>query len=122
MTGGRDLPTFVRCWLTFGIVCVRRVAETDRALVNFVGLSENCARRVARPISSGKTPVAIGSRVPRWPTFLVSAKRRVLLTTSCEVHAGRACRRPSLRSASPRVTNLALGRCYTRLHGRGSRR
>src|SRR2546423_10669932 len=47
---------------------------------------KNCARRVARPITSGSTPVAIGSSVPRCPTFLVCASRRMRLTTSWDVH------------------------------------
>src|SRR5580704_8356023 len=36
-------------------------------------------------MTSGKTPVAEGSSVPRCPTLRVPAKRRILLTTSCEV-------------------------------------
>src|SRR5436305_15130064 len=30
-------------------------------------------------------PVAIGSRVPQWPTFLIPSCRRTSATTSCEV-------------------------------------
>src|SRR5580658_786404 len=36
-------------------------------------------------MTSGNTPVAEGSSVPRCPTLRVPAKRRILLTTSCEV-------------------------------------
>src|SRR5580692_340272 len=36
-------------------------------------------------MTSGSTPVAEGSSVPRCPTFRVPANRRILLTTSCEV-------------------------------------
>ena len=36
-------------------------------------------------MTSGSTPVAIGSSVPRCPTFFVFASRRILFTTSCEV-------------------------------------
>src|SRR5438046_8310047 len=32
-----------------------------------------------------RTPVAIGSSVPAWPTFFVPASRRTRATTSCEV-------------------------------------
>src|SRR6185436_3953217 len=38
------------------------------------------------PITSGRTPVAIGSSVPRWPTRRVFASLRSLFTTSCDVH------------------------------------
>src|SRR5216683_5941854 len=33
----------------------------------------------------GKTPSAIGSSVPAWPTRFWPARRRTLATTSCEV-------------------------------------
>src|SRR5262249_48048056 len=36
-------------------------------------------------MTSGRTPVAIGSRVPKWPIFFVRAMRRILPTTSWEV-------------------------------------
>src|SRR5450432_2187085 len=36
-------------------------------------------------MTSGSTPVAIGSSVPRCPILLVLAMRRILPTTSCEV-------------------------------------
>src|SRR6202022_267230 len=44
------------------------------------------ARRVARPSRIGRTPSAIGSRVPAWPTRFWPARRRTRATTSCEVH------------------------------------
>src|SRR5206468_7860413 len=34
---------------------------------------------------STSTPVAIGSRVPAWPTLRVPARRRTRATTSCDV-------------------------------------
>src|SRR5205085_12337284 len=43
------------------------------------------ARRVARPTSTGSTPVASGSSVPAWPTRFWPASLRTLATTSCEV-------------------------------------
>src|SRR5262245_11994029 len=48
--------------------------------------SVRCPRSlVARPTPSTSTPVAIGSRVPAWPTFRVPASRRIRATTSCDV-------------------------------------
>lgn len=41
--------------------------------------------RVARSTPSTRTPVAIGSSVPAWPTRRVPTSRRILPTTSCEV-------------------------------------
>src|ERR1700687_8637 len=43
------------------------------------------ARRVARPSRTGKTPSAIGSSVPAWPTRFWPARLRTFATTSCEV-------------------------------------
>src|SRR5438094_9497716 len=40
---------------------------------------------VPRPIVKRSKPVAIGSRVPQWPTFFISSFRRTSATTSCEV-------------------------------------
>ena len=54
--------------------------------------------RVARSTPSTSTPVAIGSRVPAWPTLRVPASRRTRATTSWRASARRACRR---RAASP---------------------
>ena len=40
---------------------------------------------MARPMTSGSTPVAKGSSVPVWPTFGEPIARRTTATTSCEV-------------------------------------
>src|SRR5438309_6862868 len=40
---------------------------------------------VPRPIVSSNKPVAIGSRVPQCPIFLISSLRRTKATTSCDV-------------------------------------
>src|SRR5947208_2947285 len=37
------------------------------------------------PSVSKSNPVAIGSSVPQWPTFLIPSLRRISATTSCEV-------------------------------------
>src|SRR5271157_2603248 len=39
-----------------------------------------------RPRTRGSTPVAMGSRVPRWPIDRSPTIRRILATTSWEVH------------------------------------
>src|SRR3954470_1294180 len=46
------------------------------------------ARRVARPMTSGRTPLAIGSRVPVWPTRRSPRTRRTQATMSWEVGPG----------------------------------
>src|SRR6188508_3755448 len=43
------------------------------------------ARRVARPTTSGRTPLAIGSRVPVWPTRRSFRTRRTKATMSWDV-------------------------------------
>src|ERR1700727_2609464 len=43
------------------------------------------SRRVAFSTPMTRTPVAIGSSVPAWPTRRVWARRRIRATTSCEV-------------------------------------
>src|SRR4029077_21274179 len=45
----------------------------------------NRARRVARPSTSGSTPLAAGSSVPVWPIRRSPSTRRMIATTSCEV-------------------------------------
>src|SRR5262245_9848742 len=45
----------------------------------------NRARRVARPTTSGSTPLAFGSSVPVWPIRRSRSTRRMRATTSCEV-------------------------------------
>src|SRR5205809_187005 len=47
-----------------------------------INLSESL---VARPSTMMSRPVALGSSVPQWPTFLISKRRRMAPTTSCEV-------------------------------------
>src|SRR5579859_6048620 len=42
-------------------------------------------RRVAFSMPMTRTPMAMGSRVPAWPTRRVCARRRTRATTSCEV-------------------------------------
>src|SRR5271166_1868748 len=39
-----------------------------------------------RPSTRGRTPVAMGSSVPKWPMDRSPTIRRILATTSCEVH------------------------------------
>src|SRR5579871_144997 len=45
----------------------------------------NRASRVARPTTSGSTPVASGSSVPVWPIRRSRSARRTRATTSCDV-------------------------------------
>src|SRR5207245_5988047 len=40
---------------------------------------------VPRPSTMMSSPVAFGSRVPQWPTFLMPNRRRIASTTSWEV-------------------------------------
>src|SRR5215472_9693335 len=40
---------------------------------------------VPRPRTIIKSPVAFGSNVPQWPTFLMPNLRRIASTTSCDV-------------------------------------
>src|SRR4051794_13360962 len=55
----------------------------------------NRCTRVARPRSTSSTPVANGSSVPAWPTFVARpCSRRTAATTSCDVFpAGLSTRR-----------------------------
>src|SRR5947209_3632488 len=43
---------------------------------------------VPRPIVISNSPVAIGSSVPQWPTFLICNRRLTSATTSCDVMSG----------------------------------
>src|SRR5215211_127982 len=63
----------------------------------------NAASRVARPTTSGNTPVASGSSVPVWPIRSMPSARRTTATTSCEVGpAGLSMTRtPSLGTRHP---------------------
>ena len=47
----------------------------------------NSTARVARPTKTGSTPVAMGSRVPAWPTRRSRRMPRTLATTSWEVQS-----------------------------------
>src|SRR5471030_716613 len=61
---------------------------TPRRMVASYALSVSArcpSRRVALPMPSTRTPVAIGSRVPAWPTRRVLASDLVRATTSCDV-------------------------------------
>ena len=44
--------------------------------------------RVAFPTTRMSMPVAMGSKVPQWPIFLVFRQRRATATTSCDVMPG----------------------------------
>ena len=52
------------------------------ATYSFCPLSANATPRVACPTKTGSTPVAMGSRVPLWPSFRVPSTPRILATTS----------------------------------------
>src|SRR5207245_1991459 len=41
-----------------------------------------------RPKARRSRPVAMGSRVPQWPTFFIWRRRRTIATTSCDVIPG----------------------------------
>src|SRR5215217_2506806 len=63
------------------------------------------SKRVALPIPTTRTPVAIGSSVPACPTFRVPASRRILATTWWEVQpAGLS------RTTTPDCGSSGLGR------------
>ena len=47
-----------------------------------------CNKRVPLPKPSTSTPVAIGSKVPAWPTLRVPSALRATATTSWLVMAG----------------------------------
>src|SRR5437762_4122097 len=63
-------------------------------------MSRSCTF-VPRPTVNRSRPVAIGSRVPQWPIFLVASFRRVSATTSCDVI-------PSALSTSSTPSGFAL--------------
>src|SRR5438094_8825700 len=63
-------------------------------------MSKSCTL-VPRPSVKRSKPVAIGSSVPQWPTFLISICRRTSATTSCEVI-------PSALSTSRTQSRLGL--------------
>src|ERR1700716_3719039 len=71
------------------------------------------ARRVARPSRTGKTPEAMGSSVPAWPTRFCDANRRTLATTSCEVQPfGLSTFRMPARSGLVAMLALLFDRPY----------
>src|SRR4051812_32154736 len=66
--------------------CVSVVAPNDS--VPAYSLSSLMSKSwifVPRPRVNKSSPVAIGSSVPQWPTFLIWRRRRTSATTSCDV-------------------------------------
>jgi len=55
------------------------------AIYSFWPSSAKDTARVACPTNTGSTPVAMGSRVPAWPTFFVFRIPRSLAQTSMDV-------------------------------------
>src|SRR5439155_12066425 len=92
----------------------RTTASYDLALV-----VRNCASRVARPRTSGRTPVAAGSSVPVWPMRRSPRTRRMRATTSCEVGpAGLSTiSRPSIDRLLDLFHELLLQRVDRARHG-----
>ena len=67
--------------------------------------------RVALSTPTTSTPVAIGSRVPAWPTRRVPASRRILPTTSCDVQpAGLSTMTRPLGGGVRRARSVLIGR------------
>src|SRR5947208_1951957 len=78
--------------------CTPRVSVPAYSLSSL--MSKSCTL-VPRPIVKRSKPVAIGSSVPQWPTFLISIFRRTSATASCEVI-------PSALSTSRTPSRLGL--------------
>lgn len=55
-------------------------------MYSFSPFSANSTARVACPTNTGSTPVAMGSRVPPWPTRFSFRMPRILAQTSMLVH------------------------------------
>src|SRR4051794_24997156 len=70
----------------------------------------NRSKRVTRPTPTSNTPVASGSSVPEWPTFLVCNTPRNFATTSCDVQpaALSTTTRPSGIPAEMQLTQHVL--------------
>ena len=92
------------------------VAKPKRMVPSYdlSAVAKNCARRVYLPSSSGSTPVAMGSRVPRWPMERSPVARRMMSTTSCEVSpAGLSSDQESIQSCVSAFAHIraCLGDC-----------
>ena len=61
------------------------VPSRSTARYSFSPSAAYCTARVARPTNTGSTPVAMGSRVPPWPTRRSWRMPRSLAHTSMEV-------------------------------------
>src|SRR5438477_7076874 len=59
--------------------------RTNVPAYSLASLTSRSCTFVPRPTVSRSRPVAIGSRVPQWPIFLVPSFRRATATTSCDV-------------------------------------
>src|SRR6266540_6575711 len=60
---------------------------------------------VPRPSTMMSRPVALGSSVPQWPTFLIWKRRLMASSTSCEVGPAGL----SIRSAPSNGSNSCMG-------------
>ena len=73
-------------WPEVSCVSVTRPSRSV-ATYSFSPLSAKETARVACPTNTGSTPVAMGSSVPAWPTFLVFRMPRSLAQTSMLVQS-----------------------------------
>src|SRR5436853_632672 len=53
-------------------------------------------------------PVALGSSVPQWPTFLIANRRRIASTTSCDVGPEGL----SMRTAPSKESNVCISNYF----------
>ena len=90
--------------LALPVVGDRGLPEPDGRLVGLVVPPSSPSSRVAAPTPRISRPVAIGSRVPAWPTLRTDSTRRARATTSCDVMPGAlsTSSRPGITSASGR--------------------